>query len=307
MYNWKKGFAMETAVSSVGFGARRFSLVFALCCAAAQPAASWAKDVSRQVGQIKAAELVETSGLAVSRLNPDVLWMHNDGDSGKVVAISTTGKLAAVVKCPAKVDDLEEIAIGPGPEVDVDYLYVGDIGDNSERRPEIRIVRIPEPDLKGERGQQLVAESAEEFRLSYPDGPHNAEAMFVDPVERELCIVTKEKKQARLYCVPLDALTTGSTVKLTKAATLDFENISAGTISRDGGRVLLRWEKEGWLWRREKGESVADALARKPEKVAVLGKKQGANGEAVGFSVRGDSYFTVSEGKKEAIYEFELD
>jgi hypothetical protein len=223
------------------------------------------------------------------------------------VAVSTTGKLAAVVTFRATVSDLEDIAIGPGPQEDVDYLYVGDIGDNSERRPEIRIVRFPEPDLKGERGQQLTVDGAELFRLKYPDGPHNAEAMFVDPAGRELYIVTKEKSRGRLYRVALDELKTGASTNLTKAATLDVENVSAGSISRDGRQVLLRWEKEGWLWQRETGESVANALARKPQKVPVLGKKQGSNGEAIGFGANGDSYFTISEGKKESIYEFVIE
>jgi hypothetical protein len=107
--------------------------------------------------------------------------------------------------------------------------------------------------------------------------------------------------------VGLDSLEAGKSAKLSHEATLDVAEVSGGSISRDARRVLLRREKEGWLWPREKGESVANALSRKPQKVPVLGKKQGANGEAIGFSAQGDSYFTVSEGKKEVIYQFALE
>jgi hypothetical protein len=298
---------MKKLASSFRIGVALRLSVVAHCVLVASATNGWAKDVSHEVGRIKTPELVETSGLAASKLNPDVLWLHNDGGSGKLVAVSTSGKLAAVVTCRAKLDDVEEIVIGPGPKEDVDYIYMGDIGDNSERRSEIRVVRFPEPNLNGERGQELSVDAAEEFRLTYPDGPHDAEAMFIDPLERLLCIVTKEKKRARVYCVRLAGLKAGKPAQLAKFATLDVEDISAASISRDGRRILLRWEKEGWLWSREKGEAVADALARNPRKVPVLGKKQAGNGEAIGFSASRDSYFTVSEGKKESIYEFELE
>ena len=38
----------------------------------------------------------------------------------------------------------------------------------------------------------------------------------------------------------------------------------------------------------------------------MLGKRQGPNGESICFSADGDSYFTVSEGKKQAIYRVRL-
>jgi hypothetical protein len=180
---------------SLRFGLRQSLLisVFGFIAVHGTTAACSAKDTSHETGRIKTSELVETSGLVASRLNPEVLWLHNDGGSGKIVAVSTTGKLVAVANCRLKLHDVEDIAIGPGPTNDVDYLYVGDIGDNSERRAEIRIVRFPEPVLKGERGQELTVTDAEEIRLTYPDGPHNAEAMFIDLVGRELCVVTKKR------------------------------------------------------------------------------------------------------------------
>lgn len=265
-------------------------------------------DVSHELSKIKVNELREISGLAASRRNPDMLWLHNDGDSGQLFAVSLSGKLVAAVQCRAAIQDFEDIALGPGPTKGVDYLYLGDIGDNNARRREVRVVRFAEPDLTEKRGQQLeVAKSeSEEFQLTYPDGPHDAEAMFVDPTTGDLYIATKEKKRSRVYKAAGSELRGGGAVKLAPVGELDVDEVSAGSMSPDGKRILLRREGQGWLWTREAGESVAEALARRPQKVPVLGKRQGPNGESISFSAAGDSYFTVSEGKKQAIYQFDL-
>ncbi len=263
-------------------------------------------DVSHELGKIKPTELREISGLAASRRNADVLWLHNDGDSGQLFAVSTSGKLVAQVRCRASIDDLEDIAIGPGPVKGVDYLYLGDIGDNDQRRREIRVLRFAEPDLSGKRGQQLDVAAVEEFRLTYPDGPHDAESLLVDPVTGDLLIVTKEEEQARVYSVAGEQLQDRAVAKLAAAGKLDVDEISAGAISLDGSRIILRREGRGWLWIRVEGEPVAAALARRPMEVPVRGKRQGPNGESISFGPHGDRYYTVSEGKKQAIYQFDL-
>jgi hypothetical protein len=220
--------------------------------------------------------------------------------------VSTSGELVALVSFPAAVVDTEDIAIGPGPIDGRDYLYVGDIGDNDDNRREIRVVRIAEPELSGGRGQQLRVEDAEVFRLAYPDGPRNAEALFIDSRDRMLCIVTKEDGGARLYTLPLDELSVERMAKLTIGGRPDVRQVSAGAISADGSRIILRREDQGWLWVRRDRESAAEALERKPKKVPVLGKRQGKNGEAICFAPDGETYFTVSEGKKQTLYQFDL-
>ncbi|MGN6385909.1 MAG: hypothetical protein ACTHMT_06680, partial [Verrucomicrobiota bacterium] len=41
------------------------------------------------VGTIDTPKISEASGLAASRINPAILWTHNDGSGGKVYAIGT--------------------------------------------------------------------------------------------------------------------------------------------------------------------------------------------------------------------------
>jgi len=265
-----------------------------------------AADVSHEMGKIKTSALREVSGIAASKTNPKVLWLHNDGSSGDLVALSSTGKLVALLQCDSPIVDLEDVAIGPGPQPQVDYLYLGDIGDNAARRNEIRVIRFAEPRLSGDRGQTMQIREAQEFRLVYPDGPHDAEALLIDPETGDVVIVTKERRVARLYTVSQKSLNSKAPAQLTLAGNAEASDVSAGSISPNGKLILLRRESQGWLWRRKAGASLTETLAAKPEKVAVQGKRQGPNGEAVSFSPSGDSYYTVSEGKKQSIYLFDV-
>ena len=90
----------------------------------------------------------ETSGIAASRRVDNVWWVHNDsGDSARVFAINTSGQtLGEYALSGASAIDWEDIAAGPGPTAGVSYLYVGDIGDNDQKRRDLVIYRIPEPE-----------------------------------------------------------------------------------------------------------------------------------------------------------------
>jgi hypothetical protein len=206
---------------------------------------SVAADPARDVGKVKPKQLKEISGLAVSRQNPDILWVHNDGANRLVVAIKTSGELVALVSWPVPIEDFEDLALGPGPKAGTDYLYIGDIGDNNETRLEIRVVRFPEPNLSEVRNGQVKIEAAEEFLFKYPDGPHNAEALIVDPVSGDIFIATKEGQDARLYTCPASELKDKSLATLEFLGTLDIGRVSGGAIARDGSRIILRREDEG--------------------------------------------------------------
>jgi hypothetical protein len=197
------------------------------------------------------------------------------------------------------------VAIGPGPVAGVDYLYLGDIGDNDSRRREIRILRFAEPKVSGQ--PKIDVDQVVQIRLKYPDAPRDAEALFVDPTTRDLYVITKEPGRARLFMAPADELDKqdgGTPITLRLVHSLPLGDVSAAAISPDGSGIILRQEAAGWFWPRRTGMSVADALSDDPIHVAVRGDEQGPNGEAICFSADGRAYFTVSEGKKQPIYEF---
>ncbi len=81
----------------------------------------------------------EISGLAISSRTADVLWAINDsgkGDSRSVLtSLTTDGKhIADTELAGIQNHDWEDIAVGPGPEIGLSYVYIADIGDNDAER-----------------------------------------------------------------------------------------------------------------------------------------------------------------------------
>ena len=77
---------------------------------------AYAPRVLEELGRLP-PELRESSGLAVSRMQPGVLWSHNDsGDAPTLYAIDVKGHLLATVAVANVVArDWEDIAAGPCP------------------------------------------------------------------------------------------------------------------------------------------------------------------------------------------------
>src|SRR5262249_10658922 len=105
------------------------------------------------IGQkvVKAASIVEASGLAGGRGNPGAWWTMNDsGDTPRVFALEGDGRLLTTVDVTgAQAWDWEDIDIGPGPG-GKPYLWVPDLGDNDKVRQRsvgYQLYRFPEPSL----------------------------------------------------------------------------------------------------------------------------------------------------------------
>src|SRR5688500_1849449 len=103
-------------------------LAMATLCAHAQPAFSNAISP----GAVNIAGLTEPSELPAIRNNPGVLCTHIDvGDTPRLFAMATNGSFLGNYNLTnGSHVDYEEIALGPGPVASVQYLYIGDIGDN---------------------------------------------------------------------------------------------------------------------------------------------------------------------------------
>ncbi|HZD04765.1 MAG TPA: hypothetical protein VE173_07600, partial [Longimicrobiales bacterium] len=129
----------------------------------------------------------EASGVAVSRRHPGVLWILDDSGPSELYAVDAGGTLLGRVLVPGGLGrDREDLALGPCGGVDC--LYIGDVGDNAEKRDSLTLYRMVEP--APDAGRAAVP-GAFSFRL--PDGPRDVEALFVLPGER-LYIVTKGRR-----------------------------------------------------------------------------------------------------------------
>ncbi|MEI6196675.1 MAG: hypothetical protein WCS42_20345 [Verrucomicrobiota bacterium] len=262
------------------------------------------------LGTISIPELGEASGLVASRNNADVLWIHNDsGNPAHLFAIDTNGRwLGTYTPSGEKNVDWEDIGIGPGPITNVLYLYIGDIGDNREHRSHIKVFQIPEPAVYVRQHTNPVTVNFKGVRaitLTYPDGAHNAESLFMDPLTGDMFIITKERKTSRVYTAPKAALDTSLNIKLSFVRNIAFDQPSGADISPAGTEIIIRYEDYAMLWTRNPSQTVGDALGGTSVRVPVIGRPIEPNGEAVAFTKTGNGYYTVSEGVSPKLYYFE--
>lgn len=247
-------------------------------------------------GTVASPELVEASGIAASRTTPGVLWSHNDSrGSATLYAFATTGEDLGGHEVPgAFALDWEDISAGPGPDGQGAFLYVGDIGDNFKIRDGfVTIYRVPDSDptaLEGSFPESLA------LTYQYPDGSHNAEALFVDPMEPAMYLITKDTDEAFVYKGPLAPSDGPIELELVTTLFLGAE-ISASDMSADGTTLAVRGYQEVWMWHRNDGISVADMLKDQPCNAPSPDERQG---EAISLDEH-HSYWTVSEGSNPAI------
>jgi len=252
------------------------------------------------LGQISAFEVNEASGLIASRQNPGVLWTHNDsGYPGTVFALSTNGSLLVAYSIPNTFSgNFEDISFGPGPNPEQQYIYLGDIGDDSLSRSTIRVMRFAEPAVyaySGDAPRFLTVPSAQEITLAYPDGPFDAEALLVDPLTGDLFIATKLDDSSRIYRATRAELDSGGPVQLTFIREISFFKPAAGDISSDGRLIILRRGGRGAAWNRQPSQSVGDALGASAANSNIPLANE-PNGEAIAIHPTGLGYYTLSEG-----------
>ena len=251
------------------------------------------------------AFLDEVSGLAQSRTNPDVCWVHNDsGDQPSVYAISRNGALlGSYALAGATAIDWEDMAIGPAPD-GRSYLYLADIGDNNGRRMSVRVYRVREPFVDADQAPVLETLSGvTAYDFVYEDGPRDAEGFMVDPLTNDFYIVSKRELDGnRLYRSVAPSETGLNT--LASVGTFSFTGTTGADISPDGLQVLVRRYSStinsltppafaGSYWNRSDASvNLIDLLARPGQTVPLVAESQG---EAIAFAADNDGFYTTSE------------
>ncbi len=257
----------------------------------------------RRAGVVGSDLIREASGIVASRQNSGVLWMHNDsGGSPKVFAIDTKGSLLGVCTIRgATARDWEDIAVGPGPDPNQQYLYVGDIGDNRARRSEVVVYRVPEPKVSDARAfGTMTIGPPEAIRLTYPGGPRDAETLLLDPLTRDIYIVAKRELFSKVYRAGFPQSTTQPT-EMELVTSLSWGLAVGGDVSPDGREVIVRGVFNASLWTRPAGEPLWHAFSGKQIFLPLANERQG---EAIAFDNRGLGYFTISEGLHPTLYYF---
>lgn len=160
------------------------------------------------------AEIRESSGLAWSGVDPDLLWTHNDsGGEAVLFGVRSDGTLVrrVPVRGASLVDweDLEAARCEEGS-----CLWIADTGDNGERRRQPVLYQVPEPDPEGSEPVTATV-----FPIEFPDGPRDVEALFLLPGEGPYLITKGRNHPVTLYRYPLP-LRSGERVRLEAVGTL---------------------------------------------------------------------------------------
>jgi hypothetical protein len=257
----------------------------------------------RNAGTVAAADITEASGIVASRTHAGFFWTHNDsGGDPAVYAMDATGAALGTWTLEGRFAlDWEDIALGPGPEPGIDYLYVGDIGDNLAFRPDVTVYRFPEPDPT----RTGVVTDAVSLRLGYPIPPVDAEAMFVDPIDGDLVIVTKSSTgESVVLQATATSLGSDPIIPLFEIARVELgagSFVTAADISPDGTMIALRGYDEVWMWARN-DRAIAEAFLAAPCTAPATEEVQG---EALAFTSDGTAYVTISEGSNPTVWRVE--
>lgn len=265
------------------------------------------------IGRLSSPVLNEVSGMAVSRLNKNVFYVHNDsGDSSRFFAINSSGELLNTHFFAGKFNNLgvldcEDIAVGTGPVKGQSYVYLADIGDNFSWRPSIQVYRFAEPKASKQKTDTVKTSVLD---LTYPNGARDAETIMIDPLQKLLYIVSKRDDSVGVYSSPLN-FANSDKVKLKLCGKLFFEGIKkkkwivAGDISPDGSEVLLKSLEHVYYWKRKGSETIYQTMQRSPliQKNFIPHGQQ----EAITFSPDAKGYYVMSEGVGTPIYYYTLE
>jgi hypothetical protein len=238
--------------------------------------------------------LTEASGLAASIANPGMFWINNDsGDEPRIYLIDSTAKLKAIVTVKGiKNRDWEDLAIGKGPDPNLNYVYIGEIGDNKSKYGAKHIYRIAEfkiPILEGV--LDTVISKVDHLKVELPNGQRDAEALLVDPISNNLFLFSKREKEISVY--EIENWPAGDqSIDAKFLRKVPLTQITSADISRDGTELLLRNYNDIYYWKRDVTKPLIAVFERSGR---VLPYSQEPQGESISFTVNDDGYYTVSE------------
>ena len=231
--------------------------------------------------------LRETSGVAVGVRSPGLIWTHNDGDRRpRLYVVDRDGQVQARIEVDRSFNDWEDIARG---RCDLGAcLYLADTGDNNERRDNISLYRLAEPEGEGE-GRV----DAERYRMVLPDGPRDIEAMYVLPTEQIFFVTKGRNHPVTIYRYPPplrseDTVTLVEVQRLTTGPMAGPRMVTGASATLDGGTVAIRTYESLQFFAVTGGERLLESDLGRVD----LRPLREAQGEGVGFGANGTIVLT---------------
>ncbi len=250
--------------------------------------------------------LVEASGIAASRANPGVLWIHNDsGDAPRVFAVGTDGtSLGQLVLANGPLRDLEDIALATCPDGAGWCLWLADLGNNSKGRGDLAIYAVREPAVSAAAPLGKSSTSTYwRFPVTYPGGAAiDVEAMVVGGSPSTITVYEKvDASIARIFRAAAPSIP-DATIAFGNAGTMTSPGIAlkygrmitGADLHPSGTRVAIRTYTGVFEYRLAPGGTPADIDAGTLVTVT-LGPLSEPQGEAIAYDAAGTGIWTMSE------------
>lgn len=258
---------------------------------AAMPAAA-APPEPKVLCTIEDPRLAELSGLASNGRR----WVavNDGGDSVEIFVLNRDCSVQRTISAPLDPFDVEDVALAGDGDI-----WLGDTGDNNRERDTIAMIKVSPA------GETTL------YRLRYPDGPRDAEALLLDSGGVPYVITKSVSGVAGVFRpagepespgpTPLEQV---GTVRLASTNTrggpvsgfVGSAVVTGGSVSRSGNVVALRTYTEAYLYRAPNG-SVPAALRSEPVRIPLPDEVQG---EAVAVEPNG-TLLSASEGERQPV------
>ncbi len=265
-----------------------------------------------EICQLDGKIVGESSGVAPGIANQDFFWTHNDSGGGPVIyAFDSKGVILGAYEVrDAGAQDWEDIA-----SVRIKnkgFLVIADTGDNFSKRNECLIYFFEEPVLKTKKikpSSSKPKSDDKETKISkektkgvasilfkYEDGPHDCEAMGVDPQTLKIYLVTKthnQQEETKVYELPsLESKRTKKQETAKAIAVLKIPTVTGMCISNDGTRAVICTYGNAFEYKKNTNETWQDAFTKEPRTIVLPARKQG---ESICYGPDGKTLYLTSE------------
>jgi hypothetical protein len=249
-----------------------------------------------KIAELENKKLEEISGLESSTNNPTLFWAHNDSGNDPQIFL-LNDKLEIKLTCElAGVEnrDWEDIAVGPGPDPNKNYVYVAEIGDNDAVYQEKFIYRFEEPTWKEGMSDKITISAFDKIIFKLEDKRKDTETLLIDAKTKNLYVVSKREEPVYLYELKYP-FKINETLTAKKILSLPLTKIVGGDISEDGKEIVMKNYDNVYYWSTTTEKSTTELLLEKPKEVPYEVEPQG---ESITWALDGSGFYTLSEQNK---------
>ncbi|MCG8625219.1 MAG: hypothetical protein MJE68_24880, partial [Proteobacteria bacterium] len=184
-------------------------------------------------------DIRESSGIVASRQFEGVYWTLNDsGNPATLYATKLNGELIQEIAVKGSGNfDWEALGID-----DKNRLWIGEIGNNSRLRFDLKVVVVAEPNPFSETEAAVIAS----YPYRYPNENVDAEGLFI--VEGIPYIISKERERAVLYRFPTLQVSDTKQVLERVGEFAGAKFVTGAGVSEDGTRLAVCTYDALWVY-----------------------------------------------------------